>query len=143
MAGFTVEAVDNAGKRVKFDIEAGSSADAITKIKAKGLKPVDVKAKAGTAMFMGRVKHKQLTQFTQQLSVLMDAGLPVVRSLKILANQMKPSLLKNQVTEVAEDVETGSSLSEALNKHPKTFDKLYVNMVKAGEAGGVLDIILQ
>jgi type IV pilus assembly protein PilC len=94
-------------------------------------------------MFMGRVKFKQLTQFTNQLSVLMDAGLPIVRSLKILSNQMKPSLLKNIVAEVAEDVETGSSLSEALGKHPKTFDKLYVNMVKAGEAGGVLDIILQ
>src|SRR6185369_14779871 len=91
----------------------------------------------------GRVKHKQLTQFTQQLSVLMDAGLPIVRSLKILGNQQKPGLLKNIVIEVSEDVETGSSFSEALAKHPKTFDKLYVNMVKAGEAGGVLDVILQ
>jgi type IV pilus assembly protein PilC len=91
----------------------------------------------------GRVKHKQLTQFTQQLSVLMDAGLPIVRSLKILGNQQKPGLLKNIVIEVGEDVETGSSFSEALAKHPKTFDKLYVNMVKAGEAGGVLDVILQ
>ncbi len=91
----------------------------------------------------GRVKHKQLTQFTQQLSVLMDAGLPIVRSLKILSSQMKPCMLKDFVTEVAEDVETGSSLSEALSKHPKAFDKLYVNMVKAGEAGGVLDVILQ
>jgi type IV pilus assembly protein PilC len=91
----------------------------------------------------GRVKHKQLTQFTQQLSVLMDAGLPIVRSLKILGNQQKPGLLKNIVIEVSEDVETGSSFSEALAKHPKTFDKLYVNMVKAGETGGVLDVILQ
>ena len=91
----------------------------------------------------GRVKHKQLTQFTQQLSVLMDAGLPIVRSLKILGNQQKPGLLKNIVIEVSEDVETGSSFSEALAKHPKTFDKLFVNMVKAGEAGGVLDVILQ
>ncbi|HZE99900.1 MAG TPA: type II secretion system F family protein, partial [Planctomycetota bacterium] len=95
------------------------------------------------AIFLGRVKHKQLTQFTQQLSVLMDAGLPIVRSLKILGNQQKPGLLKNIVIEVSEDVETGSSFSEALAKHPKTFDKLYVNMVKAGEAGGVLDVILQ
>ncbi|MFN3486800.1 MAG: type II secretion system F family protein, partial [Planctomycetota bacterium] len=91
----------------------------------------------------GRVRHKQLTQFTQQLSVLMDAGLPIVRSLKILGNQQKPGLLKNIILEVAEDVETGSPLSDALAKHPKTFDKLYVNMVKAGEAGGVLDVILQ
>jgi type IV pilus assembly protein PilC len=99
---------------------------------------------AKKSMFVaGRVKHKQLTQFTQQLSVLMDAGLPIVRSLKILGGQQKPGLLKNIVIEVSEDVETGSSFSEALAKHPKTFDKLYVNMVKAGEAGGVLDVILQ
>ncbi len=91
----------------------------------------------------GKVKHSQLTQFTQQLSVLMDAGLPIVRSLKILGNQQKPGTLKNILVEVAEDVETGSSFSESLSKHPKTFDKLYVNMVKAGEAGGVLDVILQ
>jgi hypothetical protein len=91
---------------------------------------------------MGRVKHKQLTQFTQQLSVLMDAGLPIVRSLKILGNQQKPGLLKNIVVEVSEDVETGSSFSEALAKHPKSFDKLYVNMVKAGEAGGVLEDLI-
>ncbi len=186
MAGFTVEAVDGAGKKIKVDVEAASANEAISKIKGRGFKPVNVKEKAGgggvlagaapgasgehkdargpaagagqvaaafagagggkkarKAFFMGRVKHKQLTQFTQQLSVLMDAGLPVVRSLKILSNQMRPSLLKNITSEVAEDVETGSSLSEALNKHPKTFDKLYVNMVKAGEAGGVLDVILQ
>jgi len=183
MAGFTVEAVDSAGKKIKVDVEAASANEALTKIKGRGFKPVTVKEKAGSAVlagaapgasgehkggaapthigaaaaayqpaqkkkakgvfFMGKVKHKQLTQFTQQLSVLMDAGLPVVRSLKILSNQMKPSLLKNISGEVAEDVETGSSLSEALGKHPKTFDKLYVNMVKAGEAGGVLDVILQ
>ena len=187
MAGFTVEAVDPQGKKIKVDVEAASANEAISKIKGRGFKPTNVKEKAGAGgvlagaapgasgehkgaggpqagagqvaaafsggggggkkakrtVFMGRVKHKQLTQFTQQLSVLMDAGLPVVRSLKILANQMRPSLLKNIASEVAEDVETGSSLSEALNKHPKTFDKLYVNMVKAGEAGGVLDVILQ
>lgn len=180
---FTVEAIDAKGKRIKAEIDASNPNDAITKLKAKGYKPTNVKEKAGAApppeappaakdgggnhgaggpapgappvgavpakkggksMFsLGGVKHKQLTQFTQQLSVLMDAGLPIVRSLKILANQMKPSLLKNIVAEVAEDVETGSSLSEALGKHPKAFDKLYVNMVKAGEAGGVLDVILQ
>ncbi len=99
--------------------------------------------KGGKAIHFGKVKHSQLTQFTQQLSVLMDAGLPIVRCLKILSQQMKPCMLKDFVTEVAEDVETGSSLSEALSKHPKAFDKLYVNMVKAGEAGGVLDVILQ
>jgi type IV pilus assembly protein PilC len=185
MPTFSVEAMDNKGKRIKADIDASSANDAIAKLKQKGYKPMNVKEKAGSAavatppptpaaapashapparpsapapmsvvptggksgrkglFFAGRVRHKQLTQFTQQLSVLMDAGLPIVRSLKILGNQQKPGLLKNIVLEVAEDVETGSSFSEALGKHPKTFDKLYVNMVKAGEAGGVLDVILQ
>jgi type IV pilus assembly protein PilC len=105
--------------------------------------PTGGKSAKKSLFLAGRVKHKQLTQFTNQLSVLMDAGLPIVRSLKILGNQQKPGLLKNIVIEVSEDVETGSSFSEALAKHPKTFDKLYVNMVKAGEAGGVLDVILQ
>src|SRR6185295_109338 len=105
--------------------------------------PTGGKSAKKSLFLAGRVKHKQLTQFTQQLSVLMDAGLPIVRSLKILGNQQKPGLLKNIVIEVSEDVETGSSFSEALAKHPKTFDKLYVNMVKAGETGGVLDVILQ
>ncbi len=184
MPTFNVEAIDGKGKRIKAEIDAASANDAIVKLKQKGLKPMNVKEKAGAPaavatppptpaagkpatgasggpaatisavptsgkapgkalIFSGRVKHKQLTQFTQQLSVLMDAGLPIVRSLKILGNQQKPGLLKNIVVEVADDVETGSSFSEALGKHPKTFDKLYVNMVKAGEAGGVLDIILQ
>ena len=180
MPTFTVEAMDNKGKRVKAEIDANSANDAIAKLKSKGYKPMNVKQKESAAsapaatatppgggaaaaavpapaaappvekpsakkgvIFMGRVKHKNLTQFTQQLSVLMDAGLPIVRSLKILGNQQKPGLLKNIVLEVAEDVETGSSFSEALGKHPKTFDKLFVNMVKAGEAGGVLDVILQ
>jgi len=179
MPTFTVEAMDNKGKRVKTEIEASSANDAIARLKQKGFKPMNVKEKADGAaaaapppaagpgaappqagpgisavptggkvarkgiFFAGRVRHKQLTQFTQQLSVLMDAGLPIVRSLKILGTQQKPGLLKNILVEVADDVETGSSFSEALAKHPRTFDKLYVNMVKAGEAGGVLDVILQ
>jgi type IV pilus assembly protein PilC len=100
-------------------------------------------AKKSIGLFSGGVRHKQLTQFTMQLSVLMDAGLPIVRSLKILSAQMKPCALKNITAEVADDVETGSTFSDALSRHPKAFDKLYVNMVKAGEAGGVLDVILQ
>ncbi len=114
----------------------GRSAPADTAVKGR--------AKGGKGFILfGRVKTKELTVFTSQLAILMDAGLPIVRSLKILAGQMKPCLLKNIITEISEDVETGSSLSESIAKHPKAFDKLYVNMVKAGEAGGVLDTILQ
>ena len=89
-----------------------------------------------------RVSTKALTQFTSQLSTLQDAGLPIVRSLKILEGQMERGPFKAVVADVTEDVESGSPLSEAMAKHPNVFDGLYTNMVKAGEAGGVLDVIL-
>lgn len=91
----------------------------------------------------GGVKAKDLATFTSQLSTLQDAGLPIVRSLKILQAQTKAGNLKNVLVEVADDVESGNTFSEALSKHPRIFDKLYVNMVKAGEMGGVLDTILR
>jgi type IV pilus assembly protein PilC len=90
----------------------------------------------------GRVSVKALTTFTTQLSTLQDAGLPIVRSLKILEGQMPKGPFKNVLVDVTEDVESGSPLSESMAKHPNVFDGLYVNMVKAGEAGGVLDVIL-
>ena len=89
-----------------------------------------------------RVGDKALTQFTSQLAILQDAGLPIVRCLKILEGQMKPGYFKWVLGSVTEEVESGSPLSEALSKHPGVFDELYVNMVRAGEAGGVLDTIL-
>jgi type IV pilus assembly protein PilC len=110
-----------------------------------GMKPGGAKKGGMFSMRIGggKVKHKQLTQFTHQFCVLMEAGLPVVRSLKILHNQMRPCALKDITGMVAEDVESGSTLSEAMAKHPKAFDKLYVNMVRAGEVGGVLEEILR
>jgi type IV pilus assembly protein PilC len=89
-----------------------------------------------------RVSTKALTQFTTQLSTLQDAGLPIVRSLKILEGQMERGPFKAVVGEVTEEVEAGSPLSESMARHPTVFDGLYTNMVKAGEAGGVLDVIL-
>jgi len=156
MPVFTYEALDSQGQEVKNEIEAVSSEEAIIKIRNKGYFPTNVKEKTAKrqrasgarggkkkSLAFGKVKAKQLCTFTRQLSTLQDAGLPIVRSLKILEEQQKPGVLKNQLSEVAEDVEGGSTLSEALGKHPKTFDKLYVNMVRAGEAGGVLDAILE
>ncbi len=90
-----------------------------------------------------RVSDKVLTDFTSNLAVLQDAGLPIVRSLKILEGQTKVGPFKKTLTAVYEDVESGNSLSEAMAKHPGVFDSLYTNMVKAGEAGGILDTILQ
>jgi type IV pilus assembly protein PilC len=91
---------------------------------------------------LGGVSQKQLTQFTSQLSTLQDAGLPIVSCLKILEGQLPKGQFKNVLLAVTDDVESGASLSEALAKHPRVFDGLYVNMVRAGEAGGVLDVIL-
>ncbi|MDA1195689.1 MAG: type II secretion system F family protein [Planctomycetota bacterium] len=89
-----------------------------------------------------RVSTKALTTFTTQLSTLQDAGLPIVRSLKILEGQMERGPFKAVVGDVTEEVEGGSPLSESMSRHPSVFDGLYTNMVKAGEAGGVLDVIL-
>jgi len=157
MPVFTYEALDSQGQEVRGEIDAVSSEEAIIKIRNKSYFPTNVKEKAAKrkaggasrasgkkkSFAIGKVKTKQLCTFTRQLSTLQDAGLPIVRSLKILEEQQKPGVLKNQLAEVSEDVEGGSTLSEALAKHPKTFDKLYVNMVRAGEAGGVLDSILE
>jgi type IV pilus assembly protein PilC len=99
------------------------------------------KKKSGGGFSMGGVSRKKLTQFTSQFAILQDAGLPVVRCLRILEGQLPHGLLKTTVYHVIEDVEGGSSLSDAMAKHPKVFDALYVNMTKAGEAGGVLDTI--
>lgn len=90
-----------------------------------------------------RVSRKAKTQFTSQFATLQDAGLPVLRSLKVLRGQMPDGALKETLEEVSEEVETGSSLSDAFSKHPGIFDDLYVNMVRAGEASGSLTIIFR
>jgi type IV pilus assembly protein PilC len=91
---------------------------------------------------IGGVPQKHLVGFTRQLSTLQDAGLPILRSLQILEEQQKPGLMKAIIGGVADQVEGGGTLSDAMAEYPKAFDKLYVNMINAGEAGGVLDIIL-
>lgn len=166
MPTFAYEAMNAAGKSQKGTIEAANSEEAIQRIRAQQLFPTTVKpAKAakskgeggaaespakkrkkkrgGTTVAIGKVSKKQLTLFTRQLSTLQDAGLPLLRSLQILEAQQKPGLMKTVVGGVAEEVEGGSSLSDAMAKYPKAFDILYTKMVHAGEIGGVLDIILQ
>jgi type IV pilus assembly protein PilC len=120
--------------------------------KAKGGKPgrggkddaAPAKKKMGEiTITIGGVSQKQLTSFTRQFSTLQDAGLPILRSLQILEQQQKPGLLKSTLVEVQEDVSGGSTLSDAMTRHPKAFDKLYTKMIAAGEIAGVLDMILQ
>ncbi len=92
--------------------------------------------------FMARVRTKELVTFTRQLSTLVDAGLPLVRSLEVLNKQEKNLLLKRSLVEMSDSISSGSTFAEAMSAHPKIFDKLYVNMVRAGEAGGVLNEVL-
>ncbi len=154
MSTFAYEAMNQAGQEVKDEVEAASTEDALAKIRTLGYFPTRIrekgaKAKAGAAQKKkagggtGRINTKTLTQFTRQLSTLQDAGLPILRSLNILEDQQKPGNLKKILRTVADDIEGGTTLSEAFAKHPKAFDRLYVNMVAAGETGGVLDVILQ
>src|SRR6202011_1130835 len=111
--------------------------------RAGGKKTKAKRGKKGKVFTIGGCNQKSLVTFTRQFSTLQDAGLPVLRSLRILEHQMRPGVLKNALIDVVDDVESGSTLSEAFAKHPKCFDRLYVNMVKAGEAGGALEIILK
>ena len=93
--------------------------------------------------FGGGVKSKDIAIFTRQFSVMIDAGLPLVQCLEILGQQQENKAFQKIILQVRQDVEAGSSLAEAMRKHPQAFDDLYVNMVAAGEAGGILDTILQ
>ncbi len=166
MPTFVYEALNAAGKTEKGRIEADNSESAMAAIRKNGFFPTTVRedklkegsGKKGDAkkdkkktrkkkrsfnISIGGVKTKILTQFTRQLSTLQDAGLPLLRSLVILEQQQKPGKLKTILLDVVEDVESGTSLSDAMSKHPKAFDRLYTKMVAAGEIGGVLDLILQ
>ncbi len=158
MPTFQYEAMDSTGLEVKDTIEAPSEAEAQTMIREKGfyvtkIREQERKKKAQAAkkkaeenkkaFTIGGVPSKKLTMFTRQLSTLQDAGLPILRSLRILEGQNRPGALKNALMDVIEDIESGNTLSEAMSKQPKAFDNLYCNMVKAGEAGGALEVILQ
>lgn len=156
MPTFQFEAMDQNGQEIKDIIEATNQDEAqatirqmgyfVTKIsvkksrKAAGAKKGDSK---GKSFALGGVGSKKLTTFTRQLSILQDAGLPILRSLKILQEQSAPGALKNALIDVCDEIEGGSTLSEAMAKSPKAFNRLYVNMIKAGEAGGALEIILK
>ncbi len=160
MATFVYKALSGQGKSQEGTIEAATSEEAISRIKAQGYYPTSVreqrggkkaedptkvkkKKKKGGGITIGGVSNKQLTAFTRQLSTLQDAGLPLLRSLQILEEQQKSGKLKAVLQEVCESVEGGTSLSDSMAKHPSAFDKLYTKMVAAGEVGGVLDVILQ
>jgi type IV pilus assembly protein PilC len=158
MPTFQYEAIDAAtGKEIRDTVDAANEAEAqatirslgymVTKLKARKAKAAGAggsrKQKPGRSFAMGGVSSKDLTLFTRQLSILQDAGLPILRSLKLLADMQKPGRLKNCLLDVCDEIEGGSTLSEAMSKSPKAFDRLYCNMIRAGEAGGALEVILR
>ena len=156
---FEYIALDSQGVEVKNEIEALSEKEAISKIRNMGYFPTKVRSKSGgkspgaakakkaakPAVRRGgraKVKEKMVTEFARQLSTLQDAGLPILRSLRILEDQAKKGPFKRIIGYVADDIEGGNTLSEAFGRYPRCFDRLMVNMVAAGESGGVLDLIL-
>jgi type IV pilus assembly protein PilC len=154
---YQFEAMDGTGQEIRDVIDAPSQDEAQAVIKQKGLFVTRIglkksrkqaagktaSGKKGKTFALGGVNQKTLTSFTRQLAILQDAGLPILRSLKILEQQSKPGALKNSLIDVCDEIESGATLSEAMAKSPKAFNRLYVNMIKAGEAGGALEVILK
>ena len=169
MPKFNYVAMDSRGKETKGTLEVGNQNEAINRVKEMGLFPTKVveadktKDKSGAKSkssakpgakkkrgeinikipgFGGKVKSKVLTTFTRQLATLVDAGLPLLRGLRVLSKQERNPTLKRVLGELASAIEGGSTFSEGLAQHPKIFNRLFVNMVKAGELGGVLEVVL-
>lgn len=168
MPKFNYTASDSAGKEQNGVIEAVNRPAALLRLKEIGLSPSAVAEVTGKSvkqspaavrttpaigavaarkfsmpsLFSGRINRKQLMIFTRQLATMNDAGVPLLRALQIIQKQEKNKVLKRVTGELCEAVEGGSTFAEALYQHPKIFDKLYVNMAKAGEVGGVLQVTL-
>ena len=114
-------------------------------LREEKIMPVTISEKATEFKlpWQDRVSAKQIALFTRQFSVMLDAGLPLVECLNILSSQQDNKVFGAALSQIRSDVESGTTLAEAMRRHPKIFDKLFVNMIAAGEAGGILDVILQ
>ena len=123
----------------KAPAKKGAKAPVKSAPEKKASKNLDIKL---PSFLRGKVKTKVLTQFTRQLATLVNAGLPLMRGLEVLKRQMKDPQLSEALTGISDNIASGGTFSEALTAYPKIFDNLYVNMVKAGEAGGVLEVVL-
>ena len=139
------------GKVLKGEMEASNIEAVYARLRSQRIQPIPARVKEkGTGLdteikipgFGPKVQPYDVMLFTRQFSTMIDAGLPIVQSLDILAEQTENKALKGTIRDVRRDVSGGTTLADALEKHPKVFDDLYVNMVRAGEAGGVLNTIL-
>lgn len=147
MAKFQFSANTKDGKQVHGTIEANSKEAVITTLRNQNLRPLiisPVKKNLGAISIGGKkVKRRDLVIFTRQLSTMVSAGVPLNRSLTTLGEQSESPYLKKVIAEINKDVEGGTSIGDSLAKHPEVFSDVYVNMVKAGESGGILDDILK
>jgi len=156
MAEFTYKASDRTGKVVEGNLESEDESAVIIKLRGMGYIPIKIAPASGTqalsrslnldlkiASPFSKVSNKDLLSFTQELSTLIKAGLPLDRSLTIIIEVTDNEHLKETSQELLKDVRGGKSFSEALSRHPRIFSRLYVNMIKAGEAGGVMDVVLE
>lgn len=145
----TYKAVTNDGRVVSGTTQAASRDDLIASLRKQNLRPVTIvasKAKNGKKSLFGpgqKVKLQDLVIFTRQLSTMISAGVPIVRCLSALQNDSESLYLREVLANVTKDVESGHTLGDAFAKYPKVFNDVYVNMVRAGEAGGILDDILK
>lgn len=145
MPYFAYTAIDASGRQVKATIEADNEALVLSKLRDQSLQVVDLKEtkrRSGVRIGKGKMKPKSLVVFSRQFATMIDAGIPILRCLDILAGQTKDPVLKPAIEAVVVDVKGGLALNEALAKHPSVFNKLYVNMIRAAELGGILDTIL-
>lgn len=136
------------GRKLKGELEAGEERIALNQLKRRNLNVIKIKEKPkdlfeNVAFMQPGIKKKDLVIFTRQFSTMIDAGLPLVQGLTILAEQTENPTFRKLLKKVVQDVEGGASLNEALKKHPNVFDDLFCHLVAAGEVGGILDTILQ
>jgi type IV pilus assembly protein PilC len=147
MPKYVWEGKTRSGGNLTGELEAPNEAFVLAQLRRQQIVPVKVKPKAKELGFKlpglrGKISQKELAIFTRQFATMIDAGLPLVQCLDILGMQQENQAFKTVILKVKEDVESGSTFADALSKHPKVFDELFVNLVAAGEVGGILDTIL-
>lgn len=148
MPKFNYTAVDTSGKRITGVLVANSSVLANQLLERKNLHPVSVQEQKTNKLKLSnlrkkKVKQKDMVIFTRQLATMINAGVPLLRSLATLQAQTESSTFRKHISEITKDVEGGLAFADALEKHPDVFSPIYINMVRAGEAGGILDDILK
>lgn len=151
MPTFAYTATNSSNKAIEGTLDTTDKAAVITALTKQGLRPISIKEKSGGQLkmprsggfFGGKVKTNDLVMFTRELSAMVGAGVPLLRSLTSLEEHAESLALKKILADVRQDVESGLGIADALAKHPSTFDDVYVNMVRAGESAGILDDILK